>query len=987
MTRALEMRREVSGVLNPDYATSLNNVGACHWYLGEYEEAIGYYEEAMGIRREVLGEHHADYSASLNNLGALYTVLGEYGRAIEYLDQALEIRREVFGEQHPDYAMSLNNLGLVYWNLCDYDKAIGYLSEALEIRKGLLGEGHPDYAASLNNLANCVSDLGDYVKAESYYAEASAIYRNIFGELHPDYATSLDNRGSCYFSLCDYDKAIGFFEKALEIRKEIFGEHHPEYARSLNNLGVYYSNLGDKTKAIAYHAQALEIFRKDFGEYHPDCYDNFFNMSSCYIDLNEYGKALECLEKATDICLELVGAEHPEYANCLYNFGYVYNELADYERADDYLQKALDIYRTVYGEDHPEYANCLNNLGATCLDRGEDQKALSYLVPASRIFRENLGGHHPLSALTGLNLGIAYLELGDHAKASSYLRSFLSIISDKVLEAFTYLPQTQRALYWNEYSARFTEQFPSFARSFSGDKPFLCASYDCALFSKGLLLNAEMEMRRLILESGDQDALALYDRLHSERLLLDRLLELPESERPMSTDSLETVCESLEREMQQKSRAFGDYTKNLSIGWKDVRSALGKRDIAIEFLEVPVSEDTTLYCALTLKPGYDAPHFVELFDLKDLNALKAKYAGRRNPDGLIYGDKALYDLVWKPLESELRGVKNIYFGPSGELYQTAIEYADNGRGPFSRQKNIYRLSSTRQLAVIREETERERSAVFGGLKYGASEATLLADSRKYTRRSMTADPFFDVDSLDIRGAGGGLTVADLPATESEAREIDALLRKGGLKTTLRMGEAGTEAAFKDLSGRRENIVHVATHGFYWDGHQARHIGERLRRSTEVRGEGHASGLIQEDASMTRSGLLFSGANNALRGNFENKEGVEDGILTAKEIAQLDFRGTDLLVLSACQTGLGEVSGEGVFGLQRGFKKAGVNTILMSLWEVDDEATRLLMTRFYESLSKGRTKSEALKDAQKAVKGCKEHDYSSPYYWAAFILLD
>ena len=139
--------------------------------------------------------------------------------------------------------------------------------------------------------------------------------------------------------------------------------------------------------------------------------------------------------------------------------------------------------------------------------------------------------------------------------------------------------------------------------------------------------------------------------------------------------------------------------------------------------------------------------------------------------------------------------------------------------------------------------------------------------------------------------------------------------------------------------------------------------------------------------MTRSGLLFSGANNALQKGYRKQEGVDDGILTAKEIAQLDLRGTDLLVLSACQTGLGRVSGEGVFGLQRGFKKAGVSTILMSLWEVDDDATRLLMTTFYKAIESGQPKTAALKTAQTAVKGCREHDYSSPYYWAAFILLD
>lgn len=963
-------------------ADSLNQAGAAYLQIGELALAEKDFLEAVRIRETVLGEKTLECASCLNSYGASQIYLGNYDRAIESFSKAAAIAEELLGKQHIFYASCINNIGLCHLVLSDYATAIDYISQATDIYLETVGANHPNYGLCLNNLGNCYQELAEFEKAIEYYTKASVVYREALGDKNLNYAGCINNIGNCYQELSDYGKAIEYLTQAMEIRHELVDERHPDYVASYTNLGNCYYFLGDVKKALEFFEKALELNRAIYGDHQPAVAINLEEIGNCYFDMGDYEKAISYGTEALAIYRESMGERHPYYANTLNNLGNSYTGLKDFEKAYSNYREALDIYRDTEGERHPDYAHTLKLLGTYYNNVGNYSEAVKYFSESLAIYRDIFGQRNRDVAASINFVGEAYSALGDRDSTSAYIRSYFSQVSDLVLDAFTYLPQNQRSAHWNTFNEFFTEKLPRYTRFLSGDKEFLCTAYDGALFSKGLLLNAETELRRLILESGDEDALLLYNRLQDERSLLDQLYAQPVSERTMPTDSLENLYESLERELQQKSRAFGDFTNNLSISWRDVQSALEKRDIAIEFLKVPVSEDTTLYCALTLKKGYDAPHYVELFDMKDLDALQAKYAGRQKTDGLIYGDAALYDLVWKPLEKELKGVNNIYFGPSGELYQTAIEYADNGKGPLATRKNIFRLSSTRQLAVARGETEHQRSAVFGGLKYGASEEVLLADSRKYTQRSIPEDPFFNVDSLDIRGAGGGLMVADLPGTEAEALEIDALLRKEGLDNTLRMGEEGTEAAFKDLSGRRENIIHIATHGFYWNGKQARGIADGQARNLA-----NGSDRLQEDVSMTRSGLLFSGANNALHDGFAKKEGVEDGILTAKEIAQMDLRGTDLLVLSACQTGLGEVSGEGVFGLQRGFKKAGVNTILMSLWEVDDEATQLLMTRFYKGLTEGLSKTDALKKAQDAVRTNKGRDFSSPYYWAAFILLD
>ena len=755
-----------------------------------------------------------------------------------------------------------------------------------------------------------------------YYSDALESIRRTNGARDPDCALLLNSLGICHRRIGDYEKAIACYLEAWDIFREQYGEEHPYCAACLNNLGGCYYHLGDYDQAMAYHSRTLEIYRALYGEEHPDYAMSLENLGACCIDQGDYGKAVA------------------------------------------YYEQALKIYQAVYGERNLDAANSLNNLGVSLSKQGDYRKAKDCWTEALEINRTFMGDRHPDYLINLQNLADCNYHLGDYPAYKAQTLEYKDRAGALVLDAFTYLSQQQRAFYWDLYSRFYLLDLPQAAMTLSSDREMLSAAYDGALFSKGLLLNAETELRKLILESDDPEVLALYDRFLAEKTQLDELRAQPIAERQMPADSLEEICARLEKSLQQRSRAFGDYTKKLSIDWKDVRSRLGKRDIAVEFLEVPVSPDSTYYYALTLKKGYDVPHFVPLFELKDLHALRDRE--KSGDPGQMYQGRGLYDLVWKPLESEFKGAKNIYFSPCGELYQLAVEYADDGKGPLSDRKNVHRLSSTRQLARDRNGDGGRRSAVFGGLKYGA------ADVRT-------------VDSLFTRGAVASRAVRDLPGTESEAREIDALLRAGGFDNTLLLGTAGTESAFKALSGRQENIIHVATHGFCWDGRQERKGTGRGRNGAD--NKDIASGQELEDVSMTRSGLLFSGANNALQKGYRKQEGVDDGILTAKEVAQLDLRGTDLLVLSACQTGLGRVSGEGVFGLQRGFKKAGVNTILMSLWEVDDSATRLLMTTFYEAIESGQSKTAALKAAQAAVKGCREHDYASPYYWAAFILLD
>lgn len=452
----------------------------------------------------------------------------------------------------------------------------------------------------------------------------------------------------------------------------------------------------------------------------------------------------------------------------------------------------------------------------------------------------------------------------------------------------------------------------------------------------------------------------------------------------------------LERELLASTASF-EYNKFLKTTWSNVLNCLNEKDCAIEFLQIPPIGEIGIskYYAAVLNKTMQKPIVIYLFDADRLSEIKKSNS-----------DLDLSIAIWGKLSKYLTKITNIYFSADGNLHNMAIEQIPHwmGQGYMNEKFNMYRLSTTREITSFKAKNKYLSATIYGGLRFNTETEELVHDSKKYQNRTLSVNTS-NTDFLQLRNG-----VEYLPATMDEVINIDKKLERINVKTKLFTNALGTETSFKNLSGSNVNLVHVATHGFYWT-------------ETEAEQNSKLSFLIPfkdaEDKALTRSGLLFAGANNVLMGK-RLPDGVDDGILTAKEISELDLRGLDLVVLSACQTGLGEITGDGVFGLQRGFKKAGAKTLMMSLWKVDDKATQLLMSRFYSNLITGKSKIESLRDAQKYVREYeteveiksdnkpaisahakvqaqqghtqqkvikKVHPYQNPKYWAAFILLD
>lgn len=308
------------------------------------------------------------------------------------------------------------------------------------------------------------------------------------------------------------------------------------------------------------------------------------------------------------------------------------------------------------------------------------------------------------------------------------------------------------------------------------------------------------------------------------------------------------------------------------------------------------------------------------------------------------------------------------------LHSIGIEYA-----PGMEEYEMYRLSSTREIITSPDSSQVEEVAIlYGGVDYDASVNSSSHSSEGVLEASMELYRAF-VDSLDMRG----MSAKYLPGTKAEVEDIKWSFDNRHKISALHLGTETTETSVKEISGKKPRILHVATHGFYFTEKQA----QKQKKLRFLGQEDHQSAANFEDKALTRSGLLMAGANETLNGK-DIPMDADDGILTAQEISRLDLRGLDLVVLSACQTGRGDISqGEGVFGLQRGFKKAGAQTLVMSLWNVADDATQILMTAFYDNLLQGQSKRDAFRHAQQHLRTVENGRFNHPEFWASFVMLD
>ncbi len=974
---AEDIYKDVFGKESAEYGVAKGRTAEfIFWLSGNWKPSL---LEGLYIVSTTKGTQCDEY-ARLLTIYARYALLG--GDSLQRMDfahQAVEIRRKVLGPEHPDYAWSLTQEGDCFYDAQQYDKAIRILHEAVSILRKYEATHARKLGNALDLLYKAYRRNGKHEEGLATLAELLEVEKRVLGRNHD--ATMKTMR-----QLTDYYKEQGRELEAYRLQEEqneIMNQNHSEqhrfvHIRPLTRLAMSHEKRGHFDLAIPLYEQVYGICANELKDSKASFMDSIWvaqaasNLAFAYERAGQYISAINAANKAAGIWEDMGLNKDTTFVDLVNLFAICHYRLGMEGYAIAFAKRGLSIL-----DSNPDMG-CLNSTYVTAL------RILSWIEPAEEAVqysRRALDILRQLGEQDSRDYAYCQRELAkqllytDQADEAMLLyESSLNNLRQSILTNFASQSVQERQATWRKLQHIFYDKYPEFCYTYHVTKKHIEDASNLynysALFAKGLMLATETGLSEQIHRAGNAAFAARYDSLLIMRAQLNHLYDNPDAQRVEQAEKLSRQIEQGEKELVLMLKVSGNnYTKLLQTDWHDVQRALGPSDIAVEFITFHMDLiDTDVTLALTLRKDDDYPRMKPIFDSWGLqNAFEDS----------SYNDENLYSVVWGVLGDRLNGIRNIYFSPSGPLHNLSIENL-----PGCEMYNFYRLSSTRELVQRSQPAKKQNAVFYGGLMYNVDMADMEAESQVYKQGGTSTNLAYNsrsiADSLQVRGAMEGTPY--LKGTATEVNAIAHLVEKK-MNTSVFMGIKGNEESFKALSGKNVQVVHIATHGFYWT--------EEVIKDSESLPELNSDmpRRSAEDKALSRSGLLMAGADNALGGDIS--ENVEDGLLTAQEIAQLDLGSLDLTVLSACETALGDVrKSEGVFGLQRGFKKAGAKSILMSLWKVDDEATCLLMTEFYKNwIAQKMTKHDALEAAKQTVRSHKEKGWDDPKFWAAFILLD
>lgn len=804
----------------------------------------------------------------------------------------------------------------------DYEKAQNQLEQALkEVENAKLTE-NVVYGEVFHYLAIACEYLGKYSQAETYYQKALDVRLKLLGRLHKDYSITLNNLALLYEKMGKYEEAEKLYQETLQIKQETFGKRDLSYAISCNNLALLYQKMG------------------------------------------EYEKAEKLFLEAMNIRKALVGEKHPEFAQSCNNLGGLYEKTKNYEQAQSYYQKAVQIFEENFGEMHLFTGYSYNNLALLYFKQNKFDLASTMYEKARKAFEKVLGDQHPVYGTVCFNLGSLRKAEKKFEEAETWYRQSGEITKKQIKVNFVGLSEKEKDQFLNNFRNRF-EVFTSFATEYK-EAQLLKWIFENYLFTKGMLFFSTNKLRRSIENSNDKALQELYQRWLSKRKELSRAYEIGlqrQKEQGIDLKEFEKEVNAIEKQISWELAQKGiliEFTPP-EIFFEEVYQKLEKNEALVEISRIRYYAkewtDSILYVALVAKKTHPYPEIIVFHRGKYLENEAVEYY--RNMINYRKEDKLSYQNFFEPLKKHLKGVKRLYFSADGVYHQInlATLYNPSTRKYLNEEFEI-RLINTARDFLYANNNKQVHKAVRNICLVGYPAFTKKTSSAAAFPQQVVSNNeqnFSSVVKNQRFWDRSSNTVATLPGTRAEVASIKEIAQKAHIPTFVFIEEKASEENLKALNA--PSILHLATHGFFID------TQEKIKNP------------------LLRSGLLLAGAENTLKN--ENLEG-ENGILTAQEVMNLNLQGTDLVVLSACETGLGEIkNGEGVLGLQRALQEAGAKNVLMSLWKVDDQVTQEMMTIFYKNmLIKKQNKHLAFKNAQKAIK----KKYKYPYYWGAFVIV-
>ncbi|MCY7310601.1 MAG: CHAT domain-containing protein [Chitinophagaceae bacterium] len=968
----------------------LNDSLIQYYNNGEYKKGVVAGEKALSDAKKEFGENHRDYATILSNIALGYASMGQYKKAEPLYIRVIEIRKNVLGETDPDYAVSLNELAELYKNTGQYEKVVPLYIMAIEVNKKVLGETDPDYAISLGKLAELYLSLGQYEKAGPLYIQSMDIFKKTSGENNTDYATSINNMARFYESTGQYKNAEPLYISAMSIYRKVLVDDDLFYATTLNNLAGLYNKIGQYEKAEPLYIESMAIMKKVLGETHADYASSLNNLAELYRAMGQYQSAEPLYIAAMSIWKKTWGKTHPVYAGGLNNLAVLYAGMGLYEKAEPLYIESMAIMKKALGESHPDYASSLNNLAGLYENMGQYEKAEPFYTQALIIRKKTLGESHPDYAIGLSNLGFLYQSMGQYEKAETFILQNNGIALQNLLNNFTIFSEKEKGNYITNKIGLLAMNNSFIYNYKKTSSLFLRNNFNQQLIFKSLALADTRNVLASAQQSNDTTIRRVLKEWLNAKKILAIQYSLPIAKRSTDLKIIERNTENLEKELTRRSSGFRNQQTALKTSMQDVQKNLQEDEVAVEFVQFRLYNkkwtDSILYGAYILNKNDSVPVFVPLCEEKQLQYLfdsagntatsmvSSFYRGLdiKNKSSVSLG-KELYKLVWEPLEPYLKGIKKVSYSPAGKLYSIAFQALPiDSTTVLMDRYQLQQYISTRQIALRDSENQTSKPrniTLFGNASFTMDSLQLIKQKVNQPEKEIVSTSIY----APQKRSSDNNTWNNLPGTAEEVSKIKLLFDQNKITTKSFIQTSASEENLKALDANSPQILHIATHGFFLP------EPDKKRKDNSLNNE---NSYTLADDPLLRSGLIFAGGNYAWSGKTPI-DGVEDGIATAYEISQLNLSNTELVVLSACETALGDVKGsEGVFGLQRAFKMAGVKKMIVSLWQVPDKETAELMTTFYAYWMKGKTINDSLTQAQADMR--KKH---SPFYWAAFVLVE
>lgn len=955
----------VYGESHMRYASSLRKQAFIARSNQKHEVAEEHYQKALLITASNTTSTLL-HLRTLNGLAVLYQEVGKYNQADSLFEIVRTGVKNLPQEHNGFYALMLNNQAALKEIKGEHFSAKSLLKQSLTLNESSDNRGDT-YLATLENLSTIHIELGEYEQAESILEKSKKLIAVRYGTSSPAYAANILNYGRLEQAMAQYPKAEPHFKLAMELMKANHGEQHPEYARTLNAMALFFQLLGNMEEAEPLLEQSRDIYEHNYGKSHPEYITAIENLSSLYQIQGENGKALPLLQEALDMDKVVYGEAHPIYATTLHNLASLYQSMGEQGKAEPLFVQALSIDERIYGKYHRSYANTLYNLGTLYQDLGKYDDAETALLEALEIRKELLGKKHPDYAYSLYGVASLYHATQSLDKAYPYYELVIGKYIKQIEEYFPSMSEKEKSAFYAKIKPVF-DAFFDFCIDYqlydqsSSDFNPISRMYDLQLSTKALLLNASNKVRDRILTSGDDQLIAAYrDWINAKERLVKffNYTQQELQEQGIDVVELKHQANELEKTLSTKSVLFASHHEKTAKSWIDVRKSLKEKDAAIEIIRIQKKfrTDSVIYVALIVtKEMTEAP---DLVVLKEGNKMEGRWFNYyRNTIKFSTGNAISYDNYWLPISEKLADIERIYFSVDGIYNKININTLWN---PIA-QKSVIEELELRIVSNTRELTESNTQA---------NNTTNTAEVYGFPDFNMGADINFVQSEPIGRTSEYGFSkgISPLPGTKIEVQKISEMLLKNKWQGNIRMAKEATEEAFKSIDSPK--LLHIATHGFFMD-------------DVQYKDREQSYGMNHNDLNtnpLLRSGVLLSGSAKAII--LEEKSAGEDGILTAYEAMNLNLDNTELVVLSACETGFGEVrNGEGVYGLQRAFIVAGAKNVVMSLWKVNDVTAQELMTGFYERWLGGMDKFQAFKETQLELK----NKYNDPYHWGSFVLL-